>query len=195
MAYCVVATDLKPYLGIAAATVTDDTLLAQLVTRAQAMIDTYCGRVFEASADSTKYLDAIENVDKTTLYLSNVGDLCAITTITNGDDVEVESDEYVTQPRNTTPYYAIKLLASANKAWTYDDDPENAISIEGRWAYSTTAPADITHACTRLAAWLYAQKDTAGEMDRAIVAGNATILPARLPSDVIEILKPYRRLV
>jgi len=80
-------------------------------------------------------------------------------------------------------------------SWTYDEDHENAITIVGKWAYSATAPADITHACTRLAAYLYRQKDNAGDMDRAIVAGNATILPAKLPSDVAEILKPYRRLV
>jgi len=195
MAYCVVATDLKPYLGIAAATVTDDALLTQLVTRAQAMIDKYCDRTFEASADSTKYLDAVDDVEGVILHLGSAGDLCAITSVTNGDDEVVASDEYVTEPRGSTPYRALRLLASSDVSWTYDEDHENAITIVGKWAYSATAPADITHACTRLAACLYRQKDNAGDMDRAIVAGNATILPAKLPSDVAEILKPYRRLV
>ena len=192
MAYTTLA-DLKEYLGISVAT--DDDLLTDFITRAQQAIDTHCLRTFEASGDTTKKLDAVEDVDGMTLYVRAAGDLCAITTVTNGDGTVLAATDYVTQPRSITPYYGLRLLASSGYAWTYSTDPENAISIAGRWAYSTTAPADIVQACARLAAWYYHQKDNSADLDRPVIAGNATVLPARLPSDVLQMLAPYRRLI
>ena len=69
------------------------------------------------------------------------------------------------------------------------------ISVVGKWAYSATAPSDIEHACKRLAAFFYRQKDNANDIDRAVVVGNATVLPSDLPRDVVQLLKPYVRLV
>ena len=84
MAYTDVST-LKQYLGITGNT--DDALLSSLITRAQAAIDTYTGRTFEASADTTKYFDCLPpyvhgyELTWTTLGL----DLCQITSVTNGN--------------------------------------------------------------------------------------------------------------
>ncbi len=47
--------DLKIYLGITVDA--DDTLLTALIKRAQGIIDNHCKRTFEASADTTRYLD------------------------------------------------------------------------------------------------------------------------------------------
>jgi hypothetical protein len=131
-------------------------------------------------------------VDGDTIYLDE--DLAAITTVTNGDGTTLTAAQYATEPRNRTPYYAIKIRSSASVAWEYSsttDDHENAIAITGKWAYSVTAPADIVQACVRLAGYLYRQKDNAAELDRPIVAGNATILPSRLPADLDLMLRPY----
>jgi len=193
MSYCTL-DDLKTYLGITSRD-TDDALLYSIITRAQQYIDTHCKRKFEASADTTKYLDAVEDVDGYVLYLGAAGDLCAITSVTNGDDTVLAATDYVTQPRSYTPYHALRLLASSGYTWTYDDDHENAITIVGKWAYSTSAPNDIVQACVRLAAWFYHQKDNSADLDRPVIAGNSTILPARMPTDVMELLAPYRRLV
>lgn len=197
MSYCSLA-DFKAYRGIATATTTDDTLITTLLAAAQAMIDRHCHRTFEASADATKHFDGVENVwgpGRRTLWLGGA-DLCAITSVTNGDDTAVAPTDYVTEPRNSTPYYALTLKASKGIVWTYEDDPENAIAIVGKWAYSVTAPADIAHACKRLAAYLYDQKDNAADLDRPMVInGNTTVLPARMPADVKDILAPYVRIV
>lgn len=182
-------TTLKRYLGIPSATTTDDTLLAELIARSQAVIDSYTLRTFEASADTERTFDAVRDVAGATLYLDH--DLCAVTSVTNGDGTIVTG--YTTEPRNGTPYFALRLLASSGVAWTYTTDPEDAITIDGKWAYSTTAPADIAGACVRLAAYLYRQKDNAGDLDRAVIAGNATILPAEIPSDIRLMLNPYKR--
>lgn len=185
---------LKSYLGIA--TAEDDALLTSLITRAQQMIDTAAQRTFEAAADATRRFDAVRDVtsDGQMLFLDD--DLCQITTVVNGDGATVSASAYTTEPRRQTPYYALRLKPSAGLAWTYTTDPQNAIQITGRWAYSLSAPADIAHACVRLAAYLYRQKDTQaalGDLPRAAPEG-VLLMPARLPHDVAHMLAPYRRL-
>ena len=69
MAYTTTAIA-KVYLGLTSAA--DDTLIGTLIVRAQAMIDSYCHRTFEASADTTKYFDmrADTDEDRRRLYFS-----------------------------------------------------------------------------------------------------------------------------
>ena len=194
MSYCTL-DDLKTYKNIKVDT--KDVLLGQSIERAQAAIDTECRRTFESFADETRYLDAIDDVDGATLYLTVAGEICEITSVTNGDDTVLAATDYVTEPRTGTPSFALRLLASSGVTWLRKDnvDHENAIKIIGKWAYSLTAPDDITQACIRWAAWLFDQKDNAADLDRPIIAGNATILPAQVPTDVFGYLRPYRRLV
>ena len=191
MAYCGV-DELKEYLGVTGAT--DDAMLLTLLAAAQRTIDSYCARTFEATADTVRTFDSQRDVDGYTLTVDS--DLCAITSIVNGDGTTISNSHYVTEPRNETPYYAIRLKASAGKVWTSTvaGDSENAITVTGKWAYSTSAPSDIAHVCKRLAAYIYRQKDNAGDLDRAVIAGNSTILPAQIPSDIRLMLTPYKRL-
>ena len=189
MAYCSLA-QLKAYVG--ATDNDDDALLTDCITRAEAVIDRATKRTFEASADSTRTFDAQQDVAGRTLYLD--ADLCAITSITNGDGAAITALQVVSEPRNHAPYYALTLKASTGLAWTYETDPEDAISVTGRWAYSTTPPADIEQACVRLAAWLYRQKDSSSDLDRPMVSmDGATLLPAQIPADVQRMLQPYVR--
>ena len=189
MAYCTVDA-LKAYLGVSDGD--DDALLATLIGAAQATIEAQTGRTFEASADSVRKLDACRDVHGRVLWLD--ADCAAVTSITNGDGVVVAATSYVTEPRNTTPIYAVKLLSSSGVTWVGGTDNENAIAVTGKFVFSTTPPADIVQACTRLAAFYYRQKDNMGEGDRAIVAGGATVLPVNLPADVKTMLAPYRLL-
>lgn len=174
----------------------DDALLGDLVGRAQGIIERYTSRVFEVTEDSTKYFDAVEDVEDEgagrVLYLG-YSDLCAITSITNGDGSAVTA--YVPQPARTTPYYAIKLKESAD-SWTYNGDPENAIAIVGRWGYSITPPDDIMQATIRLAAWMYRQRDTGADADMtSITAQGVVVQPSAMPRDVMQMLNPYRKVV
>jgi hypothetical protein len=188
-------TTLKQYLSITSAD--DDALLTALIARAQTLIDTAAARTFEAAADSTRRFDAIRDVtgDGQMLFLDD--DLCQVTTVINGDGTTIPAADYVTEPRRRPPYYALRLKPSAGLAWTYSGDAENAITVTGRWAYSPTAPADIAHACVRLAAHLYRQKDTqsAPLSSPHQSADGVLMLPAQLPADVAQMLIPYRRLV
>lgn len=187
MAYTTPAL-VKAYLGISATT--DDVLLGTLIAGAQAWIERKTGRVFECSVDTTRYLDAIDNVDGDTLLLP--WDLCAITSITSGG-IAVASSQYVTQPRHATPWYALRLKTTATSTWTYTTGPEDAIAILGRWAYSLSAPEDIMQACKRLASYLYRQKDastydTIAQPDMGIIT-----VPQGMPKDVSLLLASYGR--
>ena len=172
----------------------DDYLLDTLILAAQRMIEDYTGRVFEASADTTRTLDVARMVEGSTLYLDK--DLCAITTVTNNADGTAEvltSSHYTTLPRNETPYYALKLLTSTGKYWRYTSNSENGITIAGKWAYSTTPPAVIKQACTRLAAYFYQQRDAQVFDVTADLGSGQLIIPKGLPQDVKVMLDPYRR--
>jgi len=196
MAYCT-ASALRAYLSDDMGLEHDD-LLTDLIERAQQVIDTQTGRTFEADADTTRYVD-YAHVDGSTLYLD--ADLCSITSVVNNADggaaaetLEVDKD-YIPLPRHETPYYAIKLLASSGRAWKYTNDPENAVSITGRWAYSTTAPADVVQACIVLAGWMYRRRDAIGtDTDRPLATGDGVvILDASVPSLVKDVIRRYRR--
>ena len=195
MAYTVLG-ELKSYLGIAPTTIADDALLTTIIGRAQSAIDAYCDRTFEAAADTTRYFDALCDVDarRRTLYLDE--DLCQITTVLNGDGQAVASTRYVTEPRNRKPWHVLRMKRDADVYWTFDDTPEDAIAVTGRWAYSIVAPPDIVHATLRLSAYLYRQKDNAGDLDRPVSIGsNMMLMPPQLPDDLAAMLAPYRRLV
>lgn len=188
------AANLKSYLGVTA--VTDDALLTQLISRAQGAIDNYCGRTFEASVDTTHKFTVNVDTDDDMLFLDD--DLCQITSIITDADasipVTLTTTEYVTHPRNRTPYHAIELLESCEHDWTYTTNPQNGVTVTGRWAWSVTAPDDISHACIRLAAYFYKQKD-AGVYDTTAIPDAGVIqVPQGIPQDVKIILSNYRRM-
>lgn len=180
----VTLSEVTDYLGLESAT--DDGLLSSLIESSQTWIDGYTGRTFEAAADSTRVF-TFEAIEGRRLFLD--ADLCAITSVTNGNGVVIAGSSYVTNPRNVKPWYALELKSSATVAW---DGLTGDISIVGRWAYSTTAPADIRQACLDIVVYQYRKRDNASESNRTIVVGNSTILPSQLSSQVIATLDRYK---
>jgi len=200
MAYAA-TSDVKDSLGIPACDNTDDTLIADYITAAQAIIETECRRVFEVSAGtcdddySTRHFSMYEDVDENG-WLMLDRDLAVLRTIDTGDGTEYDSADgvWLTDPRDDAPIHAIKLRADSSLYWTYTTEPDDDIAIEGKWAYSETPPTDIKHATTRLATWLYRQKDAGADLDRPVItADGSVILPSKLPADVAEICFRYRR--
>lgn len=193
MTYCT-KEEVKTYLNINEDT--DDVLIVRLIGNAQKFIDNYDHRAFEVSAVTTRKFDAIRDVKGDTLYFDQ--DICSITTVTNNADGGTYSEvvgptEYVTLPRNITPYHAIRILRSSNKFWTYTNDPENGITVEGKWAFSITAPDDIKQVCMRLVGYYYRQKDSqVFDVTADMMTGMMTI-PKGLPADVKMILDMYRK--
>ena len=193
MAYATL-DQLRDYSGVD--DVRHDTLLTSLLTRTQALVDNYVGFSFEASVDTTRYLDSDDvsrggNVRGRDLIFPS---WCySITSVTNGDDTTVAAASYVTLPR-IAPYYGIRLKRSKSLSWEADadGDTEDVIEVTGRWARSLTAPDEIAHATLRLALWMYRQRDNSMDVDRPILAEGVMVLPGQWPSDVLHILDSYR---
>lgn len=188
-------TAVKTYLGITGTD--DDSLLNDLIAHAKAAIDIYTSRTFEAAANTTRYFTVGYDTHNDTLYLDE--DLCYINAIITDADgtspVTLTSTEYVTMPRNTTPYYAIRLLSSSTNSWTYTDDPENGITVSGKWSYSANAPYDIVQACIRQASYFYRQKDSLVFDVIAIPDAGVIQVPKGMPEDVKVLLMPYRKVI
>lgn len=193
--YCL-RPELARELGIDGSINADNDLLDQALTDAQAHIEGPggVGRFFQVETDTTRTLDGIRDIGDYYLSLWLDEDLCQITSITNGDGVSIAPSLYVTNPRNTPPWYSLQFKWSSSDAWTFSTTPENAISITGRWGYSISAPPDIHRAHKRLAGWFYRQKASQADLDRPLLTpGGVTILPSKIPGDVEAILRNYRR--
>lgn len=179
----------KRYIGNTQTT--DDTLIDELLLAAQAFIEGASGanRLYEASADTTRSFDALEDVDGRLLYLD--ADLCQITSVTNGDGTAIAAASYVCETsggaRNQTPWRRLRLRSTATVSWlpSATTGPENAISIVGRWAYSVTAPERIKQLMREIVAYEYRRRSASGDADRPLLADGVLILPSALPKGIM----------
>lgn len=201
MAYCA-ASDVYEFIQVDSDTVATAAFIAyigDLIPRAKAIINSYCNRTFEGTADAatTRYFDVNSDVQGQTLFFDDDYIYVASDyTLTNGDATTVATSDIVWEPRNTNPKWGVTILNSSGLTWMYptSGDPQNAISLAGQWVYSNTAPADIAQACIRLVAFLYKQRESDSTLDRPLLTPSGlTIMPGRIPQDVIGILEPYRR--
>lgn len=189
----VVTSDVIEYGGFGSSD--DDVLIGRLIDRAEQFIDTYTGRRFQVDSDDevARNFTASIDVEGPTLFLDD--DLNTIVSIVAGTDTLAATD-YVTEPRNDTPYWGITLKEQSSEVWTNansDGDFEDVISVTAQWAYSSSAPLDIQHAALRLVKWYYDQRQTDADLDRPLLTSQGvTILPSTVPRDVTEILDRYK---
>lgn len=190
----ITAADVKQHLGQNTPT-TEDDLISDLIDQAQAVIESYCGgkpprkRIFEASGDTTRTYNALGDVIGSTLYLHT--DICAVTTVSNnGSTVSAANYKLLSDNvPNAAPYNRIKLLSTT---WGYTTNPEDAASITGRFAYSTTPPNDIKLACIELVIAAFRQRDTVAGVFAAMTGENGAVMfPDGMPKRVIDKLEPY----
>jgi hypothetical protein len=175
----------------------DDVLLRECIDRASDIMDTKAKRVLGAAADTTRSFTVGRDTDGAFLYFDDV--VASITTVTNGDAVEVTSSEYQLLNKNDPPYYGIKILPSANKSWEENSsgDNEDAISVAGKWGYfdiSSAVPDDLNHFCIRLSGFLYRQRAGTVEDERPIITDvGVSIMPSALIKDLQVITLAYGR--
>lgn len=198
MAYTTASDILATYDFDDAATDTVGITLITLISEAEAIIESVTGRKFNVTTDlwTARNFTYLDDVDGLVLYLDE--DLFAVGSdgITAGAD-SIEATDYVTEPRNETPYYALTMKETSSKVWSNPDSDnviENAISVPGQWGYSATPPGDIVWATKRLAFYMYKQRNTSSDLDRPLLTGSGeTIMPAAIPSDVLKVLKRYMK--
>jgi len=96
-------------------------------------------------------------------------------------------DEYLYVTAKNTSTNALTVVRGVNGTTAAAHDADTAI-------YTYHVQDEINHWVTRLAAWLYRQKDNSADMDRAIIPEyGGMLLPSKIPSDVAEAALLYRR--
>ena len=108
----------------------DDALQLALIRSVSSDIVKAAGRQFVPRVETRRY-NPQRSAQNGLLVLDD--DLLSVTTLTNGDATTIASTKYKFETPNTTPYWGIKLLSSSGLTWTYDEDPEEAISLVGIW--------------------------------------------------------------
>ena len=193
MAYISVA-ELKTYLDISGTG--DDGLLGALIDSAGAAIDAHTHRSFEATT-ATRYYER-KDLDDRGFMLMLGDDLISVTTLTNGDSAgtAIPATEYWLVDASGRraagpPYHGIRLKIDSTYSWEFDTD--YWVSVLGTWGYCTDPPKNIKHACKRLAAYYYAQKDAQVFDVTAVPEAGVITVPQGMPRDVKILLEPYVR--
>lgn len=189
----ITAAEFKTYLGIESSN--DDALIADLLLSAQKFLELETDKVFDVSTPTTRYFTYGEDTSRDGLILHLDTFLISVTTLTNGDGTVITSGNYKLFPLNRTPYSQIRLLASSGYAWTYTDDPEGAIAVNGLWGWSATPDDSIKQLMKRLTGFLYRQKDAqAYDLTGFSEIGQIRV-KHKLPEDIEKMIEYYRTLI
>lgn len=189
--YCTV-TSVKMRLSIT--NTDDDAILAEIVSEVSAWMDSHCNRPLYRDTDETRYFDPLNDVWGTLLVLD--GGLSAVTSVTVGGTLWASSD-YITIPRNRTPYYEMRTARNTSKSWGNGDNSEDSIVIAGRWCMIPSTSDSryklLQGAAVALSMYVYREKDAGntGDVVGILDAGLMTI-DNGFPSGVAKRLQRWR---
>lgn len=171
----------------------DDDLLGLYVTQASQMIETECSRVFSASVGTQLYDAAYPVVCNNVLYFDQ--DYIGVDAVWNGANGTLDPSTYRLLPLRYAPKYGLQLLVSSNDVWVVGNNgyAQQAIGVIGTTGFCKTGeqPADITLAATRLASWLYQNRDNDGSTVQ--IADGSIAIPAQAPTFVLRTISKYIR--
>ena len=162
----------------------EDGLLDALIESATSVIENYTQRKFDADEATAQSFTMVANYPVESRFSGNT--LYFYEELADEADSITDSPTVVYIPEDGPPYYG---LFKTDGAWAYP-----TVTVTGSWGYSKTPPPDVEMACLRLCKWLYDMKDTAQGSAAVITPEGQVLLPQGLPSDVVQLLKPYRRI-
>lgn len=173
----------------------DDDLIDVYVTQASQAIDTFTGRTFSESIGTLYYDARYPVIEGRILYFDQ--DYLGVDAVSNGVNGTINPANYRLLPQHYAPKYALQLLDQSGLSWQVGNDggAQNAITVIGTTGYclASSRPADITLAATKLAAWLYQNRDNDGAIIQ--MADGTTSIPAEAPAVVLKLLDKYIRRV
>ena len=208
MAYATL-DELKARLRIPLQNADQDPWLTTLLDAAAVTIEQLAGgRPFAAGANETRLIDCSAEYIPGGRILRVPDGMPAISAIVNGDGAAITASDFVTLPRlasivdgvviaptstilTARPFYEIHLKVGSNKVWTYTDDWEGAISVTGKFGYSSTPPSPIQVAALDLATHFYKVPENIG---KTIVSPDGMLLtPGAIPDHVVGLVRPFKR--
>lgn len=169
----------------------DDDLLATFVSEATELFEADANMTFIAANGTLTYDIGHPYVYGRKLYFRQP--VLGVYQLATGDGTVIPSSGYRLLPLNMTPSFALELLGT----YTWDQSTANgnrgAITVAGTLGYCTaaTVPADVTTAVTKLAAFLYQNRDN----DESIVrlADGSMQIPGNAPDIVLRVLRNYAK--
>lgn len=162
---------------------TDDSLIDDMIDASYDIINNYTGRVFNASGAT------VVTYNRRTDYLGRFGSGKLELAQDLADElVSINSDagyriEYL--PWTGPPYDTLVMVSGS---FNYP-----RVRMTGYWGYSKTPPDAIKEANYRLVKWLYDMRQSNRSDTVIITPDGQVLLPEGLPTDVITILNPYRK--
>ena len=185
--------EFKSYANITSTDAADDAVIEDIIEGASRFIDTYTGRTFYGRS-GTHYFDTPNG---NTLHIDD-DDLLSITTLTNGDGSVISASDYKLLPLNKSPKYEIYLEAGSNLSWETDSngDEVGAISINGTWGFSSSAPDDVKQACLMISVSEYRKRFGEGTESAATITPAGVVLtPQGMPKSAAQLLQSYMKLL
>jgi hypothetical protein len=153
----------RSYLKLKTAETSDDELLKDFVRASTRSIDKYTRRRFDVRLETRNYdypvpksgLHGVYKAEDFVYQMNAVADwvdarikldddLLAVDTLTNGDDVEISSGDYVLEPANNYPKHSIKLVEDSDVSWQTGSSGERKqiIDVKGHWGYHDRYDSD-----------------------------------------------------
>lgn len=147
---------IRQYLKLSSTETGDDDLLTRLIHEINGNIDEWCNRRFDVRQETRLFDYPVKRRDDFGVYdleawvaswniaaeglinkrLRLDDDLFSLTTLTNGDSNEITSSNYVLEPANKYPKFAVRLVGSStNWQLPTDGQREQVISVAGLWGY------------------------------------------------------------
>jgi hypothetical protein len=187
--YCTLA-EYKGFGDVDSTDADDDAAIEKIIEGVSRYIDLKTQRRFYALTD-TRYYDRPSGRE---LELDD--DLLTITTLSNGDGVEITSSDYNLIPINDPPYRAIRLTETSTIFWTLDSDgnSEFVIDVAGTWGYMTDHTDDIREACLMTTQSFVKRRfgtNVSGQVK--ITAAGVVITPQDVPSAAADIINIYKK--
>ena len=180
--------EFKAWKTVGSTDAADDAVIEDCIEAASRYFDNETGRTFYARS-LTRYYDMPQG-----RILELDDDLLTITTLTNGDGVEIAATEYNLWPRNYAPYSEIRLKSSSSTRWTRDSDGniEAVIGVEGAWGYVAEAPHDIRQACLMIAVNMNNRRTGAAVSNQVKVTSfGVVVTPQDIPSMAARVIRKY----
>lgn len=187
--------DVREYLQKRVDDTDQDALISQLITRATAQIERYCGREFADRGNLTR----TRRVDGPLVDLAPF-DLRTVTTMTldpNGSPQVIAASDYLLLPvggaDGTGTYYQVRLDdAISLEATRMSQFSVGELQIAGAWGAATT-PSDVSYACViTVGLWIRREVAAWSATFNPDVDVDAT-RPLSIPGAARGALQPYRR--
>ena len=182
----------RQQLGLGPVDTDDDELITDYVTEASIIFQNEVNLPNFSAANGTLLLNACPpHAYGRQLFFRDY--VVGVYSVVNGDGLTVDPAHYRLLPYNSSPKYGMELTIDSGLRWTFDRDPHAAITVAGTLGYCTSAnvPADVTLAVTKLAVWLYQNRDNRGETIK--FADGSKSIPAEAPAIVLRTQKRYIR--